>query len=184
MNIVEKIEAILFFKAHPMGIAELARIIQADEPSVTEALNTLRSSLSNRGIRLMRKDDRVVLTTPPEAGELIERLTKDDLEKDLGKAGLETLTIVLYKGPLTRVDIDYIRGVNSTYTLRTLLMRDLVERSTRGNNKQGYVYKPTFRLLQYLGISKVEDLPEYEQVVEKLKTFVQQNDNATEKQKK
>ena len=81
--------------------------------------------------------------------------------KDLGKAGLETLSIILYRGPATRRDIDYIRGVNSQFILRNLLIRGLVEKIQNPDDQRTFFYKPTFQLLSYLGIGKLEDLPEY-----------------------
>ena len=76
---------------------------------------------------------------------------------------METLSIVLYRGPVRKSEIDYIRGVNSATILRNLLVRGLVERKTDENNQRSFFYLPTFELLSYLGISELKELPEYEQ---------------------
>jgi len=104
---------------------------------------------------------------------LIEQLTKDELTRDLGKAGLETLSVVLYQGPISRADIDYIRGVNSQFILRALLIRGLVERVDNPKDARSYLYKTTLDLLSHLGVSKLSELPEYEQVRKDIEEFKQ-----------
>lgn len=145
-----------------MAIAELAKLLSVKEEEVREALDILEQSLANRGVTLVRNVDKVMLATAASNSELIEKLTKEELAKDLGRAGLETITIVLYAGPISRPEIDWIRGVNSSFILRHLLIRGLVERLPKPGDARVYVYQPTFDLLNYLGISKVEDLPDYE----------------------
>src|SRR3989344_7743194 len=122
------IEALLFWRAEPVAIAELAKNLAVSEEQTRTALIFLRGRLAERGVVLLEKDGAVMLGTHPAAAELIERLAKEELNKDLGKASLETLTIVLYKNPITRAEIDYLRGVNSTFILRHLEIRGLVEK--------------------------------------------------------
>ena len=112
-----------------------------------------------------------MLGTAKELSPLIEQLTKEELTKDLGKAGLETLSIILYQGPITRADIDYIRGVNSQFIVRNLLIRGLVERVENPKDARSFLYKTTLDLLSHLGISKIEELPEYAQVREDIDGF-------------
>jgi segregation and condensation protein B len=109
-----------------------------------------------------------MLGTAPEASALIEQLTREELSKDLGKAGLETLSIIVYKSPITRADLDYIRGVNSSFILRNLQIRGLVEKITNPADARSFLYRPTFELLQHLGVTRVEDLPEYGTLVDQL----------------
>lgn len=173
------IEALLFWKAEPLSVKKLAEACGRSEGEVQDALKLLENSLANRGVKLIWKDDEVMLGTAPEAAELIEKLTKEELSRDLGKAGLETLSIVLYKGPLTRAEIDYIRGVNSSFILRNLQIRDLVEKISDPSDARRFLYRPTFALLQHLGVTKVEDLPEYGTLVDELQklTEAKPNDN-------
>jgi len=89
----------------------------------------------------------------------------------LGKAGLETLSIILYKAPITRVEIDYLRGVNSNFILRNLLIRGFIEKVVNPGDQRSYLYKPSLDLLSFLGVSKVEDLPEYVSIQEEIKDF-------------
>lgn len=164
MQTSANIEAILFYKAAPVSVAELARILGVSEEEIANGLNELEVNLATRGIRLLRKGEEVLLGTAPDASAHIEALIKDELAKDLGKAGLETLSIVLYRGPISRADIDYIRGVNSTFVLRNLLIRGLVERVAHPTDQRAYLYQATFELLGYLGVTRIEELPEYTEV--------------------
>jgi len=177
MTLDQKIEAILFFKAEPVSIKKLAQILDTNEEDLNQGLSILEDKILGRGVKLLYKDDKVMLTTVPEAGNLIEGLIKEELSKDLGKAGLETLSIILYRGPIKRSGIDYIRGVSSTFILRNLLIRGLVERVLNPDDQRSFLYKPTFELLSYLGISKVEDLPEYEAVNSEVKKFELQKES-------
>lgn len=164
MNLASQIEAILFWKAEPVAIKKLAQLLDTDAKSVRAGLLELETALKGRGVTLVQTDDDVMLGTSKELSPLIEKLTKDELTRDLGKAGLETLSIVLYQGPIARADIDYIRGVNSQFILRALLIRGLVERIDNPKDARSYLYKPTLDLLSHLGVSKISELPEYEQV--------------------
>lgn len=171
LELPQKIESVLFFKSEGASIDELSKTVGSDKSEVENALNKLEEELSSRGIRLMRKDKKVRLVTAPEAGELIESLLKEELDRDLGKAGLETLSIVLYYGPVSRGEIDYIRGVNSSFILRNLMVRGLVERVTKKSDSRIYIYKPTFELLSHLGVTKIEELPNYTEMREKIEAF-------------
>ncbi|NQV88405.1 MAG: SMC-Scp complex subunit ScpB [Parcubacteria group bacterium] len=169
-----KIEALLFFKSEPVSIKKISELIGETSEKVSEALVVLENKLSDRGLVLMRKDDEVELRTSPEMSDLISAVTKEELTRDLGRAGLETLSIILYKGPISRREIDYIRGVNSNFILRNLLIRGLVERIQNTNDARSFLYKPTFEVLSFMGISKIEDLPEYVEVKREVEEVIEQ----------
>jgi segregation and condensation protein B len=122
------------------------------------------------------------LGTSKDISSLIETLSKEELVKDLGKAGLETLSIILYQGPISRAEIDYIRGVNSNFILRNLLIRGLVERVENPNDQRSFLYKPTLELISYLGLSKITDLPDYETVRKDIEQY-KQNENIEHEQR-
>ena len=172
MNLTAQIEAILFWKAEPVTVADLSRYLSRSEGEITQALDVLAVQLSDHGITLVRNNDAVMLGTAPEAGDLIERLTKDELSRDIGKAGLETLTVVLYHGPATRAEIDYIRGVNSSFILRHLLVRGLVDKIPNPADARSFLYRPTFELFSWLGVKEISELPDYRQVVDELATVI------------
>lgn len=171
MELAQKIEAVLFWKAEPVTIKKLAQLLDADVKSVKVGLVELEKILQGRGVTLVQTDYEVMLGTAKELSPLIERLTKDELTRDLGRAGLETLSVVLYQGPISRSNIDYIRGVNSQFILRSLLIRGLVERVDNPADARSYLYKPSLDLLSHLGISKITELPEYGAVRKDIESF-------------
>lgn len=163
-----QLEAILFFRAEPLSLDELTTLTKSSKETLQEALQQLGTLLHTRGIRLIETAETYTLGTAPEASTLIATLTKEELSRDIGKAGLETLAIILYKGSATRRDIDFIRGVNSAFILRNLLMRGLVERVEDTTDKRQFRYQPTVDLLSHLGVSTVAELPEFESIVAEL----------------
>jgi segregation and condensation protein B len=170
-NLSSLIEAVLFWKGEPQSIKELSKAFGSSEASINEALNELEGKLKDRGIVLMRNNDEVTLGTSPAASKLIESITKEELSKDLGRAALETLAIILYKGPVKRSEVDYIRGVNSTFIIRNLLIRGLIQKSQAPNDQRASVYSTSFELLSHLGLSNVSELPEFNEVQEEIRKF-------------
>ena len=168
MELSKKIEAILFFKGEPVSMKRLVEILKVSREEVAEAIIDLHNKLQERGIVLLEKNDEITLGTNPELSSLIEHLQKEELNKELSKASLETLSIVLYKNGVTRAEIDYIRGVNSSFTLRMLSIRGLVEKSADPKDARRYIYKPTFDLLSYMGVKNVTELPEYKEINQNL----------------
>lgn len=171
MTLDSKIEAVLFWKAEPVSFARLAKIFAVPPEEIKKAVSVLVEKLADRGVTLVVKDDEIALRTAADVGTLIETLAKEELMRDLGKAGLETLSIILYQGPISRREIDYIRGVNSNFILRNLLVRGLAERIDNPKDQRSFLYRPTFDLLSYLGVSRIEDLPEYGAVKKEIENF-------------
>lgn len=159
-----QIEAILFWKGEPVSLKKLAELLSAKPEQIISALTLLKNNLEGRGVALVEKDGEVMLGTTPAVSSLIEKLTKDELSRDLGKAGLETLSIILYQGPITRSEIDYIRGVNSTFILRNLLIRGLVEKVPHEEDARSFKYRVTFETLTHLGVRSIDELPDYQKV--------------------
>lgn len=179
MELSRKIEALLFFKGEPVTTGFLAKTLGVSEDDARNGLSELERSLSGRGIILMQNGlpatalatagEEYMLSSAPEMGATIEGLLKEELGKELGKAGLETLATVLYRGPIARSEINYLRGVNSNYILRALLVRGLIEKVDQGGRSTAY--QPTFELLSYMGVSKVTDLPGYEETQKSVEEF-------------
>ncbi|MDP1760236.1 MAG: SMC-Scp complex subunit ScpB [Candidatus Woesebacteria bacterium] len=164
MQIEQKIEAILFWKGEPMSRKRLSEILKVGQIEINEALEKLKENLANRGIVIIEKDDYITLGTAPEISELIENLQKEELNKELSKASLETLSIILYKNGTTRAEIDYIRGVNSSFILRALSIRGLVEKIIDPKDNRRFIYKPSFDLLSFMGVKSIEELPEFDEI--------------------
>ncbi len=168
MDLDKQIEALLFWKGEPLSVEHVARSTKHKNEEVEAALTTLEEKLKDRGIVLQRNGDEVTLGTASEMSATIERVTKEELDRELSKASLETLSIILYKGPIRRSEIDFIRGVNSTFTLRALLIRGLIEKVSDPTDERAYLYKPTFELFSYLGVRSTDELPEFEKVKREL----------------
>lgn len=177
MNLAQQIEAILFWKAEPVTLKKLATLLKVDVKSIKIAAQELAVALQGRGVVLVQTDDEVMLGTAKELSPIIADLAKEELTRDLGKAGLETLSIILYQGPISRADIDYIRGVNSQFILRALLVRGMTERVVNPADSRSFLYKPTLALLAHLGITDMTKLPELEQVRKDIESFKQAADS-------
>jgi segregation and condensation protein B len=161
-SLENQIEAVLFYKNEPLEIKKLSKLVEKEEREVREALQNLAKSLENRGICLITADSEVSLATAPEMKDLIEKIAKDEMNREIGKAGLETLAIILYNGSISRREVDYIRGVNSSFILRNLCIRGLIEREPDPKDQRIFRYKSSINLLAHLGLKTVEELPEFE----------------------
>lgn len=171
MDLSPKIEAILFWKAEPVLFSKLASLLKCSTEDIKIGLNELQKKLVGRGLSLVMTDDEASIGTSKEHSALIESLTKEELSKDIGRAGLETLSIILYQGPISRADIDFIRGVNSQFIVRNLLVRGLIERVENPKDARSFLYKPTITLLSHMGLQKIQDLPEFEKVNIDIQSF-------------
>lgn len=171
MTLESKIEAILLFKNEPISFGEFSKMLDVSAEKIKEAVENLEKVYAERGIVIISSGDEISFGTHPDMSGLIEKLQKEELSREIGRAGLETLSIILYKGPISRKEIDYIRGVNSGFIVRNLLIRGLIERSESEAGERSFSYKPTLELLRYLGIKKIQELPEFETAFKKLADF-------------
>lgn len=156
------LEALLFVAPSPTPEGRLAHVLGVELPAVQEALAALTEGYANgnRGLRLLRKGDRVHLTSAPESAPYIEKFLGLDLTTKLSTAALETLAVVAYRQPLTRAEIEAIRGVNCDGVMKTLLSRELVEAVGRLEQPgRPFLYGTTVQFLQYFGLESLERLP-------------------------
>ncbi|MEK7068249.1 MAG: SMC-Scp complex subunit ScpB [Patescibacteria group bacterium] len=165
-DLATTIEALLFALGRPLARAEAAKLTGASPADLEAAITELLEL--PRGTTLLDDGNTIELRAAPSAAALIERVRKDEYSRDIGRAGLEALSAVLYRGPLTRAEIDFIRGVNSSQTLRTRTLRGLLRRTPNPKDERSFLYEPTTELLAELGIASVKALPEYAAVRQKL----------------
>jgi segregation and condensation protein B len=177
MEIERQIESILLFKNEPVTAKDIAALLNRKLDEVKEAFKNLQGYYKDRGITIVSNGDEYSLGTHPESSALIESIQKEELSRELGRAGLETLAVILYRGPISRREIDQIRGVNSGFILRALLIRGLVERTDSIAGERSFTYKPTLKLLQHLGVRSQEELPAFDQAFKKMEEFVKQAEN-------
>ena len=162
MNLKTKIESLLFVALKPLPLAKIAELLAAEKKEVEAALEEIKKDLNEnqRGIILMQIDRKFQLSTAPESGKIIRDYLKDEQTGELTRPALETLTIIAYRGPVTKADLDVIRGVNCALILRNLMIKGLIE-SYADKEKMTHYYQVTFDFLKYLGLSVVNELPDY-----------------------
>lgn len=171
-NLDNHIEALLFLKGEPMSAKQLAKVLGASEKEVKDAVDFLGQKLSDRGIRMVKKDDSYSLATSPDSSEFSKTLIEEEFNNELSKASLEVLSIIAYKGPISRSEVDYIRGVNSAFTVRNLMVRGLVERVANPKDSRSFLYRPSLQFLQYMGMGDINELPEFGGLNQKLENFI------------
>ena len=160
-KIERALEAALFFNGGTMTIDELSRAVGTTPDDVRAGLSVLKESLEGRGIRLVIEGKTAALATSPESNAMIEKMQREELEGPLGKAGLETLSIIIFRGPLLRSDIEYVRGVNCSAILRSMMIRGLIERVENPRDKRSFLYQATAELPAYFGVGELKDIPGY-----------------------
>lgn len=153
----------MFVAGESVSLDHLSKILKEDKASVRSALQELEKALAGRGLRILEKDGEYALGSAPELGKLIAGYLKEEIGEDLSRAMLESLAVIVYKGPCTRSEIDYIRGVNSGFTVRNLMVRGLVERVSNSKDSRSWLYRPSFEFLKFMGLEKLEKLPGWEE---------------------
>jgi segregation and condensation protein B len=154
------VESLLFVADAPVAVSDLAQALEISTDAATNAVDQLCQLYTGRGLRVQRTNGRVQLVTAPETAPAIARFLGLELSGKLSEAALETLAIVAYRQPVTRPDIDAVRGVNSDSVLRTLLSRGLIEDVGRLDAVgRPIVYGTTFEFLQHFGLENLDDLP-------------------------
>jgi segregation and condensation protein B len=155
-----KLEALLFVAAEAVTTAQLAAALDVAPSVVERGLNELDDSLSTRGLRLQRNAGRVQLTTAPQLAELIERFLGLEATTHLSRAALETLAIIAYQQPVTRPQIDAIRGVNSDSMMKSLLHKGLILESGRADGPgRPILYSTAPEFLQHFGLNSILEMP-------------------------
>jgi segregation and condensation protein B len=169
----QTIEAVLFATAEDYSVAALAKILEVSPEAVEEGLSALSLSLEGHAMMLVRQGNSVTLATRPEHSTVLETLRKEELQKELSKASAETLAVIVYKPGATKAEIELIRGVNASYSLRALQIRGLVETQGAG---RAVTYHPTLALLESFGIADAAQLPQYAETKQKLASLLAQTD--------
>lgn len=168
-DIDKKIEAILFFTSEPVSKNKLAKMLDVSTEEIEGGIRTLSERLeAGSGLALTEAGESISLRTKKDFSDIIEKISDEEVAGDLSRAAQEVLAIILYKNGATRSDIDFIRGVNSTYTLRALVLRGMIERVNDDTDNRRAKYLPTHDLFSFLGITKKEDLPDYAEIISSL----------------
>ncbi len=165
MSLIGKIETVLFLATRPIDLNKLAKLVEAETDEVKQALEqlTARYTKDESGLGLIVNENKYQLVSNSKYGDLAESLTKEEVTGELTRPSLETLTIIAYRGPITKPEIEQIRGINCSVIIRNLLMRGLIEQRDDATRLQP-VYTLTNDFIRHLGLGSVEELPDFEEL--------------------
>ncbi|MCL5667264.1 MAG: SMC-Scp complex subunit ScpB [Patescibacteria group bacterium] len=168
-DLKNSLEAILFVSNKPLKPKDFAAILGADETEIIAALNELAEERKSRGLVLLENGGEYQLATNSKYSTAVKNFLNAELREKLTDATVEVLAIIAYRQPISKAEIEAIRGVNSQYSIRNLLMRGLVEKVPNPGDARSVLYQTTTEFLMHLGITSVTDLPEFQTLVEKIK---------------
>lgn len=164
-NLKSILESLLFVAEKPVSTKELASVTGIMIGEVQIALSEIGKDYESRGIRLVRKGEYFSFVSAPENAKEVSSLLNEELRHDLSQAALETLAIVTYKQPITRMEIEDIRGVNSDQIVRSLMIRGLIAEVGRKETVgKPILYGTTMEFVQYFGLNTEESLPKIEEL--------------------
>ncbi len=165
MGIKSQLESILFISAKPMGVKQLAELLGKASEEIKQAGDELVEEYRNqdRGVQIIKDGSHYQMASSPDNAKVVRDFIKDETTGELSKPSLEALTIIAYRGPIAKTDLDRIRGVNCSLILRNLLIRGLIE--GKPDKTKGQVcYNVTLDFVRFLGISDISQLPDYEKL--------------------
>jgi len=160
-----KIEALLFVSAKPITINYLAELIKVEAGEIEKVGDELLAEYrdSGRGMQIVKDHAKYQMVTAPDHADLIRELIKDETTGELSRPSLETLTIIAYRGPISRADLNRIRGINCALIIKNLLLRGLIEAKENTEDGDSY-YNVTFDFIRHLGLNDITELPDYERL--------------------
>ncbi len=158
-----KIEALLFSAGRPFGKSRLKKILELDDDGLEAALSDIAGHLNAdaSGVRLFVSEKEVALVTSPDVAEFVRDFLKKDMTGELTKPSVETLSIIAYRGPMTKPEIEQIRGVNCSLILRNLQIRGLIDEK---EDREGPRYTVSIKFLRHLGVESVSALPSFDEL--------------------
>ncbi|MDD2758399.1 MAG: SMC-Scp complex subunit ScpB [Patescibacteria group bacterium] len=162
MNTTSKIESILFVASKPLALKKIAKAVGVDENAAEEAIETLKQKYNqpDSGVSLLENNEEYQLVSHPANRESAEQFLKAEVTGELTRPQLETLTVISYCGPITKPELEQIRGVNCSIILRNLLLRGLIKENEEATLLP--TYEITMDYLRHLGYQSIQELPDYE----------------------
>lgn len=162
------LESLLFVSSKPVSAKEFAKILEQPLPEVKAALEELAKERTD-GVVILESNGQYQMSTNPQNSTQVKNFLNTELREKLTDATVEVLGIIAYRQPISKAEIEAIRGVNSQYSLRHLLMRGLIEKISNPNDARSVYYQTTTEFLQHMGLSSVKDLPAFEDLVQQIK---------------
>jgi segregation and condensation protein B len=171
---------LLFVSIRPLNIGKIAEMLEADKDEVKAALEELFTIYSDeeKGINIQKQADKYQMVTNAQNAKIIRDFLKDETTGELTPASLETLTVIAYRGPIAKTELELLRGVNCSLILRNLLIRGLIEEKEDKKNMTT-TYEISFDFMQHLGIKEAKELPDFDKLNtdENLLKFLQSGKN-------
>jgi segregation and condensation protein B len=168
-HLISVLESILFVSSKPMSAKELAKFLDMETEPVSDALHELVKLRREAGVIVLESNGLYQMATNSANTTVVKNFLNQDLREKLTDATLEVLAIISYRQPISKVEIEAIRGVNSQYSIRHLLMRGMIEKVPNPNDARGFLYQTTTEFLQHMGLASTSDLPSFEELVSQIK---------------
>ena len=166
-EIQSKIQSLLFVANKPLTTSAISKFVECSTEEADQALRELLAMHSETGVVLLESNGSWQFSTNPSNAALVKNFLNIELREKLTDATVETLAIIAYRQPISRAELEAIRGVNCQYSIRNLLVRGLIQKSSQ-KEARGVMYETTPEFLQHLGIQSVNDLPSFEGLSEKI----------------
>jgi segregation and condensation protein B len=163
------LESLLFVSNRPLTLNDFARTLDMEPPVIQQALDGLLADKKDHGIILLESNGQYQLSTNSKHSTIVKNFLNAELREKLTEATVEVLAIIAYRQPISKAEIEAIRGVNSQYSVRNLLMRGLIEKIPNPRDARSFLYQTTTEFLQHLGLTSVKDLPEFDSLVGQIK---------------
>jgi len=165
MSLKSQLESLLFVSLKPLTVKDLATLTKSKTADVEKTLQDLSSDYESdeRGLNLIKNNNQYQITTSGDNAELIQEFLKDETSGELSVPSLEALTIIAYRGPIAKIELERIRGVNCSLIIRNLLLRGLIEEKFDKIKNENY-YTVTHDFIRFLGLNDISSLPDYEKL--------------------
>jgi len=164
MSLKAQIESLLFISSKPLTVLDLSKFLKTEKKELEKVLLNLQSDYHEKGsgLQLISNNNKYQLTTSSKNSELVREFLQQEISGELSQPSLETLTIIAYRGPISKTDLERIRGVNCSLILRNLLIRGLVEEQKSYSEQK--IYNVSLEFLRYLGLEDLKQLPDYDKL--------------------
>lgn len=176
--VLSKVESILFVAGKEMAIKEIAKLCNSSKDEVEVVLENLKEKYNKEesGINLLVQENKVEMVSNPKNKEVVAQFIKEEVKSELTRPQLETLTIAAYRAPITKLELEQIRGVSCTLILRNLIIKDLIE-VIEDKNPDNNKYTISMEFMKHLGINNVEELPNYDKLakIEEIEDVINQD---------
>lgn len=165
MSLKSQIESLLFIAAKPLSLNDLNKILTKDKKEIAKALIELRDIYhqNESGLQIIEQNKKYQMVSSADNAKLVQKYLEDETSGELSQPSLEALTIISYRGPISKTELERIRGVNCSLILRNLLLRGLIEEKSSASSGEK-IYNISLNFIRFLGIESIEELPDYERL--------------------